>query len=294
MRCTIIVPRNLVKVPPRIQPLVEDGLVDEVIGRLMSGKEADVYVVRSAGEVRCAKVYKDAATRSFKQAVQYQEGRKVRNTRSARAMERGSKFGKQRQEQTWHTAEVDALGLLANTEVRVPEIHGLFDGVLLMELITDADGYVAPRLADISMASEEAIENHVIIIDFVKKMLCISMVHGDLSEFNVLVDANGPVIIDLPQAVDASANNHAQEMLVRDVRNINNYCGQFAPQLLHNRSAHEMWALYEKGELYEDTPLIGIHPEDTHQADVGAVVSEIKSVLAEEAKRQQRLNESEH
>ena len=260
----------------------------------MSGKEADVYVVRSAGEIRCAKVYKDVATRSFKQAVQYQEGRKVRNTRRGRAMERGSKFGKQQKEQTWHTAEVDALALLANTDVRVPETHGLFDGVLLMELITGADGGVAPRLADISMASEEAIKDHVTVIDFIKKMLCIGMVHGDLSEFNVLVDANGPVIIDLPQAVDASANNHAQEMLVRDVRNINNYYGRFAPELLNNRSAHEMWALYEKGELYEDTPLTGIHPEDTHQADVGAVVSEIKAVLAEEAKRQERLSESEN
>jgi len=282
------------KVPPRIQPLVEDGLVDEVISRLMSGKEADVYVVRSAGEIRCAKVYKDVKTRSFKQAVQYQEGRKVRNTRRGRAMERGSKFGKQQKEQTWHTAEVDALALLADTEVRVPEAHGLFDGVLLMELITGADGRVAPRLADISMASEEAIKDHVTVIDFIKKMLCIGMVHGDLSEFNVLVDANGPVIIDLPQAVDASANNHAQEMLVRDVRNINNYYGRFAPELFNNRSAHEMWALYEKGELYEDTPLTGIHPEDTHQADVGAVVSEIKAVLADEAKRQQRLSESEN
>ena len=282
------------KVPPRIQPLVEDGLVDEVISRLMSGKEADVYVVRSAGEIRCAKVYKDVKTRSFKQAVQYQEGRKVRNTRRGRAMERGSKFGKQQKEQTWHTAEVDALALLADTEVRVPEAHGLFDGVLLMELITGADGRVAPRLADISMASEEAIKDHVTVIDFIKKMLCIGMVHGDLSEFNVLVDANGPVIIDLPQAVDASANNHAQEMLVRDVRNINNYYGRFAPELFNNRSAHEMWALYEKGELYEDTPLTGIHPEDTHQADVGAVVSEIKAVLADEAKRQERLSESEN
>ena len=282
------------KVPPRIQPLVEDGLVDEVISRLMSGKEADVYVVRSADEIRCAKVYKDVTTRSFKQAVQYQEGRKVRNTRRGRAMERGSKFGKQQKEQTWHTAEVDALALLANTDVRVPKTHGLFDGVLLMELITGADGRVAPRLADISMTLEEAIKDHVTVIDFIKKMLCIGMVHGDLSEFNVLVDANGPVIIDLPQAVDASANNHAQEMLVRDVRNINKYYGRFAPEILNNRSAHEMWALYEKGELYEDTPLTGIHPEDTHQADVGAVVSEIKAVLAEEAKRQERLSESEN
>jgi RIO kinase 1 len=282
------------KVPPRIQPLVEDGLVDEVISRLMSGKEADVYVVRSADEIRCAKVYKDVTTRSFKQAVQYQEGRKVRNTRRGRAMERGSKFGKQQKEQTWHTAEVDALALLANTDVRVPKTYGLFDGVLLMELITGADGRVAPRLADISMTLEEAIKDHVTVIDFIKKMLCIGMVHGDLSEFNVLVDANGPVIIDLPQAVDASANNHAQEMLVRDVRNINKYYGRFAPEILNNRSAHEMWALYEKGELYEDTPLTGIHPEDTHQADVGAVVSEIKAVLADEAKRQERLSESEN
>ena len=281
------------KVPNRIQPLVEDGLVDEVISRLMSGKEADVFVVHSFGEVRCAKVYKESLKRGFKQAVQYTEGRKVRNTRRARAMERGSSYGRKQQEEVWQTAEVDALVKLANTDVRVPETYGCFDGVLLMELITDAQGLVAPRLADLSMAADAAITGHAIVMEFVKKMLCIGMVHGDLSEFNVLVDAQGPVIIDLPQAVDASANNLAEEMLIRDVQNINNYYGQYAPELLKNRCAHEMWALYEQGELYEDTALTGIHAEDTHQADVDAVVSEIKSVLAEEEKRQERLREAE-
>jgi RIO kinase 1 len=281
------------KVPNRIKPLVEDGLVDEVISRLMSGKEADVFVVHSFGEIRCAKVYKESLQRGFKQAVQYQEGRKVKNTRRARAMERGSSYGRKQQEEVWQTAEVDALVKLAKTDVRVPETFGCFEGVLLMELITDAEGHVAPRLADVSMTAEEAIQGHATVMEFVKKMLCIGMVHGDLSEFNVLVDEHGPVIIDLPQAVDASANNQAEEMLIRDVRNINNYYGQFAPELLNNRSGHEMWELYEKAELYEDTPLTGVHAEDTHQADVDGVVSEIKSVLAEEAKRQERLRESE-
>ena len=281
------------KVPNRIKPLVEDGLVDEVISRLMSGKEADVFVVHSFGEIRCAKVYKEPLQRGFKQAVQYQEGRKVRNTRRARAMERGSSYGRKQNEEVWQTAEVDALVKLANTDVRVPETFGCFEGVLLMELITDAEGHVAPRLADVSMTAEEAIKGHATVMEYVKKMLCIGMVHGDLSEFNVLVDEHGPVIIDLPQAVDASANNQAEEMLIRDVRNINNYYGQFAPQLLKNRSGHEMWALYEMAELYEDTPLTGIHAEDTHQADIDGVVSEIKSVLAEEAKRQERLRETE-
>ncbi|MBT5032446.1 MAG: serine protein kinase RIO [Proteobacteria bacterium] len=281
------------KVPNRIQPLVEDGLVDEVISRLMSGKEADVFVVSSLGEIRCAKVYKESLKRGFKQAVQYQEGRKVRNTRRARAMERGSSYGRKQQEEVWQTAEVDALIKLANTDVRVPETYGCFDGVLLMELITDAEGLVAPRLTDVSMTADAAIKDHATVMEYVKKMLCIGMVHGDLSEFNVLVDAQGPVIIDLPQAVDASANNRAEEMLIRDVQNINNYYGQYSPELLKNRSAHEMWALYEQGELYEDTALSGIHAEDTHQADVAAVVSEIESVLADEAKRQERLREAE-
>lgn len=216
------------KFPKRIQPLIEDGLIDEVISQLMSGKEATVYVVRCGAEIRCAKVYKEASKRSFKKAVEYQEGRKGRNSRRARAMEKGSKFGRNQQEEAWQNAEVDALYRLAKAGVRVPRPYGCFDGVLLMELITDDEGNIAPRLNDVSMTSELAITDHRTIMKYVMQMLCAGIVHGDLSEFNVLVDDYGPVIIDLPQAVDAAGNNNAQAMLARDVNNMTSYYGQYA------------------------------------------------------------------
>ena len=281
------------KIPKRIQPLVDDGLVDEVISRLMSGKEADVYIVRCGTEIRCAKVYKEVEKRGFKQAVQYQEGRKVRNSRRARAMEKGSRFGRQQQEETWQTAEVDALGRLANAGVRVPQTYGCLDGVLLMELITDADGDVAPRLGDVTMSAEQALEDHAVVMQYVVRMLCAGVVHGDLSEFNVLVDADGPVIIDLPQAVDAAANNNAEAMLERDVNNMTRYYGQFAPQLLESRYAQEMWALYEEGELYPDTTLTGQFAQSTHAADVDAVLAEIQAAFAEQQARLERQREAE-
>lgn len=277
------------KTPKRIQPLVDDGLVDEVISQLMSGKEATVYKVRCGNEIRCAKVYKDAAKRSFKKAVQYQEGRKVRNSRRARAMEKGSKFGRQQQEDTWQNAEVDALYKVAAAGVRVPKPYGCFDGVLLMELITDDDGDVAPRLNDVSMSAEQALEDHAVIIQDVVRMLCAGLIHGDLSEFNVLVDEYGPVIIDLPQAVDAAANNNAKSMLERDVRNMTEYYGQFAPELLDTRYADEMWALYEEGELQPDTQLTGEFDDPADNADVDSVLEEIKAALEEEQERQERI-----
>lgn len=280
------------KTPKRIQPLVDDGLVDEVIRRLKSGKEADVYVVRSGAEIRCAKVYKDAAQRSFKQAVQYQEGRKVRNSRSARAMEKGSKFGRRQQEQTWQNTEVDALYRLTGVGVRVPRPYGCFDGVLLMELITDEEGHVAPRLGDVSLSAEQALQDHAVVMHYVVRMLCAGLVHGDLSEFNVLVDKDGPVIIDLPQVVDAAANNQARAMLERDVDNMTRYYAQFAPELNGRRYAKEIWALYEDGKLQADTRLTGHVEERTQAADVGAVLDEIRAVLAEEQERQARLHEA--
>lgn len=254
----------------------------------MSGKEATVYVVRCGDEIRCAKVYKEAAKRSFKQAVQYQEGRKSKNSRRQRAMEKGSKFGRKQQEESWHNAEVDALYRLAEAGVRVPTPYGCFDGVLLMELVTYDDGDVAPRLNDVSMTAEQAREDHLTVINDVKRMLVAGLVHGDLSEFNVLVDDYGPVIIDLPQAVDAAANNHAKSMLERDVRNMTEYYGQYAPELLRTHYAKEMWALYEDGDLTADTILTGLFEEATESADVDSVMHEIREVLAEERKRKER------
>ena len=281
------------KTPKRLLPLIEDGVIDAVIGQLMSGKEATVYTVRCGNEIRCAKVYKEAMKRSFKKATQYQEGRKVRNTRRARAMEKGSKYGRKQQEETWQNAEVDALYLLANAGVRVPTPYGCFDGVLLMELVTDDSGDVAPRLGDVSMSAEQALEDHAVVMHYVVLMLCAGIVHGDLSEFNVLVDDYGPVIIDLPQAVDASANNHAESMLQRDVENMTQYYGQFAPELLGTQYAEEMWALYEDGELKPEVELTGRFATDSTESDVDGVLEEVKAVLLEEEKRQERLASNE-
>jgi RIO kinase 1 len=280
------------KIPKRLKPLIDDGLVDAVISRLMSGKEADVYVVRCGSEIRCAKIYKEAMKRSFKQAVNYQEGRKVRNSRRGRAMEKGSKYGRRQQEEIWQNAEVDALYRLASAGVRVPQPYGCIDGVLLMELITDHEGDVAPRLSDVEMSPEQAIQDHALVMQYVVRMLCVGLIHGDLSEFNILVDEYGPVIIDLPQAVDAAANNHAESMLARDVNNISNYYGQFAPELLSLKYAQEIWALYADGELHPDIALTGHFADNEQAADVDAVVREINDALAEEEARQERIEEA--
>ncbi|MDY0219918.1 MAG: PA4780 family RIO1-like protein kinase [Desulfobacterium sp.] len=276
------------KTPKRLQPLVDEGLVDEVIRQLMSGKEAAVYVVRCGSEIRCAKVYKEAEQRSFKQAVQYREGRKVRNTRRARAMEKHSRFGRNQQEEIWQTAEVDALYRLADIDVRAPKPYGCFDGVLLMELITDDQGEVAPRLSDVSMSAGQALEDHAVVMKYVMRMLAAGIVHGDLSEFNILLNESGPVIIDLPQAVDATANNHAQRMLERDINNITDYYARFAPELAGSQYAKEIWGLYDSGELNPEEKLTGLFEESTEIADVGAVLQEIKEAWEEEQARLQR------
>lgn len=276
------------KTPKRIQPLIEEGIIDEVISRLMSGKEADVYVVRCNAEIRCAKVYKESAKRGFKQAVLYREGRKTRNSRRSRAMDKGSKFGREQQEQTWHNAEVDALIRLSNAGVRVPQPYICIDGVLLMELVTDSEGAVAPRLSELELSAEQAMEDHAKVMGFVVRMLCAGLVHGDLSEFNILQDENGPVIIDLPQAVDASANNNAEFMLLRDVNKMSSFYGQFAPELLKSRYAQEIWKLFEDGELQPDIQLTGFYAENTAKADVDGVMQEIESAIAEEQNRLER------
>lgn len=281
------------KVPKRIQPLVDDGLVDEVISRMMSGKEADVFIVRCGEKIRCAKVYKDAVKRSFKKAAQYQEGRKMRSGRRARAVEKGSVYGRKQQEEIWQNAEVDALSKLANAGVRVPETFGCIDGVLLMELIVDEQGNAAPRLDDVTMSAEQALEDHTIMMQYVVRMLCAGLIHGDLSEFNVLVDENGPVIIDLPQAVNAAANNQAESMLARDINNMTRYYGLFEPQLLSTRYDKEIWTLYEEGELHPDSELTGLYEDDGESADVDAVLEEIKAAMEEEQARLDRIKEAD-
>lgn len=279
------------KTPKRIQPLVDDGLVDQVLRQLMSGKEATVYVVQCGEHIRCAKVYKEASKRSFKQAVLYSEGRKVRNGRRARAMQKNSKFGREQQENIWQTAEVDALYKLAAAGVRVPQPYGCFEGVLLMDLITDEEGFAAPRLNDVTMSAEQALEDHLQIMNYIVRMLTVGIVHGDLSEFNVLVDEWGPVIIDLPQAVDAAANNNAKAMLLRDVDNMTRYYAQFAPQLEKTKYGQEIWALYEAGLLTENTLLTGQFSETNKITDVGHVIEEISAARQEYEENKQRLLE---
>jgi RIO kinase 1 len=280
------------KTPKRLKPLLEDGLIDEVLRPLMSGKEADVFIVRCGSEIRCAKIYKEADKRGFKQATQYQEGRKVRNSRRARAMEKSSRYGRREQEQAWQNTEVDALYRLARVDVRVPKPYGCFDGVLLMELICDDQGFEAPRLNDVAMSSTQAVEDHLLMMRYVVRMLCEGLVHGDLSEFNVLVDDYGPVIIDLPQVVDAAANNHAEHFFTRDVNKITSYYGLFSPEILNTRYAEEIWALYEAGELHPEVELSGDYSTVEVDADVDAVLEEIKQAMLEEEQRLARLAEA--
>ena len=281
------------KIPPRLQPLLEDGLIDDVTRQLMSGKEAMVFVVTCGDEVRCAKVYKEANKRSFRQSVDYTEGRKTKNSRQARAMQKGSKYGRESQEAAWQSAEVDALYRLAGAGVRVPTPYNFYEGVLLMELVTGDDGNAAPRLNDVQLSNETAREYHAFLIQQVVKMLVAGIVHGDLSEFNILVGSDGPVIIDLPQAVDAASNNHAKDMLVRDVNNLANYFGQFAPELLKTQYAKEIWALYERGDLKVDSPLTGHFAETNKAVDMQSVMREIKNAEFQEAARLARLAEAQ-
>ena len=281
------------KPPKRLQSLIEEGLIDTVVRQLMSGKEAMVYVVRVGDDTRCAKVYKEATERSFRQAVDYTENRKVKNSRQARAMAKGTKFGRESQEAAWQSAEVDALYRLAGAGVRVPKPYNFCDGVLLMELVTDEHGDAAPRLNDVAFSPENARKHHNALLVEVMRMLCAGVVHGDLSEFNILLGHNdgvdGPVIIDLPQAVDAAGNNHAKRMLLRDVDNLRNFFGQFAPDLLPSRYGEEIWALYESGVLSPDTPLTGRFQRKAGAVDVGGVLREIDDARAEDSARRVRM-----
>ena len=277
------------KPPSRLQSLVDEGLIDTVVRQLMSGKEAMVYVVRCGDETRCAKIYKEATQRSFRQAVDYTENRKVKNTRQARAMAKGTRFGRQAQEAAWQSAEVDALYRLAAAGVRVPQPFNFHDGVLLMELVVDAQGDAAPRLNDLVFTPEQAKAHHATLIAEVVRMLCAGLIHGDLSEFNILMAGDGPVIIDLPQAVDAAGNNHAQRMLLRDVANLRDFFGKFAPELLSTDYGPEIWTLYQTGLLSTELVLTGHFDRKTAAVDLGSVLREIDDARSEEAARRQRM-----
>ena len=273
------------RTPQRLEPLVREGLVDAVLRQLMSGKEAVVYAVRCGDEVRCAKVYKDATRRNFRQAALYREGRNTRNSRDARAMAKGTRFGRQVQEEAWQSVEVDTLYRLAAAGVRVPQPYAFAHGVVLMELVTDAEGHVAPRLNDVELAEESALAHHATLIRQIVRMLAAGVIHGDLSEYNVLLGRDGPVIIDLPQAVDAAGNNNAASMLLRDVANVTAWFSRFAPALAATQFGKEIWALYERGALHADVGLTGHVAADTRLADVAGVVREIRDVQAEHAAR---------
>lgn len=277
------------KAPKRLQTLIDEGLIDAVQRQLLSGKEATVYVVRCGDEIRCAKVYKEATERSFRQAVDYTENRKVKNSRQARAMAKGTRYGRQATEAAWQSAEVDALYRLAGAGVRVPRPHNFHEGVLLMELVTDAEGDAAPRLNDVLFTADEAQAHHASLIGEVVRMLCAGVVHGDLSEFNILLAADGPVIIDLPQAVDAAGNNHAMRMLLRDVGNLRDFFGRFAQELLETDYGPEIWALFQSGALTPETPLSGRFERQLAAVDLGAVLREIDAARDEEAARRMRM-----
>jgi RIO kinase 1 len=277
------------KTPPGLQPLIDDGVIDEVVRSLKSGKEATVYLVRSGPHLRCAKVYRDMGQRSFQKRAQYEEGRGIRGSRQARAMGKSTSFGRREQETAWKNAEVDALYQLVAAGVRVPKPLGYFDGVLVMELVADADGNPAPRLGEVELSPETACEYHTVLIRDVVRMLCLGLIHGDLSEFNVLVAPDGPVIIDLPQAVNAAGNNAALALLERDVNNLRSSLGRFAPELLATEFAREMWSLFEQGELRPESVLTGVFALDETVVDPDDVLLVIDDAREEEIQRQLRL-----
>lgn len=273
------------RTPSGLVSLIDQGVVDQVLRPLMSGKEAQVYLVMSDGEERVAKVYKDAEHRSFKHRADYTEGRRSKNSRDQRAINKGSKHGKAQEEEAWRCAEVDMIYRLRDAGVRVPVPYHFLDGVLVMELVKDADGNPAPRLGEVEMDAATAQRTFDYLIREVVKMLCAGVVHGDLSDFNVLMGAHGPVIIDFPQSLDAAGNQNAREILLRDVANLNRFLlGHGAPEQPLKHGA-EMWEKYARGELRPDSVLTGKHKGSEARVDLMGLIRELEADERDEQRR---------
>lgn len=276
------------RIPERLAPLVDQGIIEEVIRPLQSGKEAQVYLVRAGGEIRVAKLYKELGHRSFRNRSDYTDGRKVRNSREQRAIDKRTEFGRRLDEHAWHNAEVDALYRIHAAGVRVPQPFEFVDGVLVMERIQDYRGEPAPRLADLSIDAEEARAIFDHLLREVVRMLCSGIVHADLSDFNVLMAHDGPVLIDFPQCVDPVRNNNARKLLIRDVDNLTRILGRAAPELRSKRYGQEIWDLYERGELHPDSPLTG-KARRKAKADTNALLAEIEELEREARERREAL-----
>jgi RIO kinase 1 len=278
------------RVPERLEPLLNFGVIEQVLRPLMSGKEAEVYLVVSDGEERVAKVYKNAQFRSFQNRADYTEGRRVRNSREQRAMNKRTRHGRAKTEDAWRSAEVDAIHRLRAANVRVPEPFAFTEGVLVMELVKDEHGGPAPRLVDRDFSREEATQVFHILLREVVKMLCAGIVHADLSDFNVLMSADGPVIIDFPQAIDPAGNRNARKLLIRDVKNLTGFLGRFAPELRGTSYGPEIWDLYERSELEPDTELTGkFQPKKAQESEVDSLLAEILHLEQEARERRERL-----
>ena len=270
-------------------PLFDSGIIERVVRPLMSGKEAQVFLVVSQGELRVAKVYKDAHKRTFKNRAEYTEGRKTRNSRDQRAIEKRSKHGRAQDEDAWKSTEIDMIHRLHAGGVRVPIPHAYSDGVLIMECVVDLDGNPAPRLGDVAFDSEAAQVIYDRVIREVVRMLAVGVVHGDLSDFNVLVAGDEPVIIDFPQSVDTASNTNARRLLIRDVDNLHRFLTGYVPKAPRLPYAEEMWELHEHNALTAETRLTGRYRPTERRTSDDAVLDLIQDADRDERKRRDSL-----
>ncbi len=274
-------------IPEALLTLLDDGVITDVIRPLKSGKEASVHLVRSEGRICAAKVYKRLEQRNFRDRADYTEGRKVGDSRQQRAMDKGSRFGRAKNEAAWQVHEADVLRKLHAAGVRVPAVHQLCDGVLLMDLVTDARGEPAPTLATLRYERRDALRDFQILIRETARMLICGLIHGDLSEHNILLAADGPVIIDVPQAIDAARNGNAKRLLLRDVNNLVRFFGRWAGELKRTDYGNEIWLHYQAGSLTPTTPLTGRVQAARQQADAAIVLREIENAKRDAAKREE-------